>query len=150
MLRRAWDSINGETNILIWGLACPFPVRMAEVYWTQRQKTAQSFITFSLVVCFCCVCCWQSKFCTQSLPTSWSAQNMPLLTNLHLQQYFTLGIIRFPPQENLGTPSIALVLIKNIALILLKILKNLDNFNRALKKITWFFIFWLLHQSLKN
>lgn len=66
--------------------------------------------------------------------TDTCAQNLPLLTDPHLQQYFTLGLIRFPPQETLGTPSSALILIKSISLILLIILKNLDNFNRALRK----------------
>lgn len=28
ILRSGWDSINGETDTLIWALACPFPILM--------------------------------------------------------------------------------------------------------------------------
>lgn len=54
--------------------------------------------------------------------------SLPWLTP-QLQHCLTLGLLRSSLQENLGTPSIALVLIKHMILIPLIILKNFNSFN---------------------
>lgn len=69
-----------------------------------------------------------------------------LPADLQFQHYFTLSLLRFSLRENVGAPSTALVLIKNMILTPLLILKNLVSFNWAkqafilLKSLFFFFL----------
>ena len=60
-----------------------------------------------------------------------SAERAPLYQLTSSSSATSLSLVRFSLWENLGTPSTALVLIKNMVLIPLIILKNLDSFHWA-------------------